>query len=138
MELGKVSVAGLESVNSERAKRAAARRQVARLDEAREEVVKFGAALNFRGFLHAPSNEMGVVSLFGAMAMDLGFMIEAFRQRYPDCEAKQLVDPATGMWEKCRIEFEFRSGNFLRHRHDPAKCDLIVCWEHNCKGLGPD
>jgi len=29
------------------------------------------------------------------------------------------------------IEFEARSGNFLKDKHDPNKCDLIVCWEHN-------
>jgi hypothetical protein len=30
-----------------------------------------------------------------------------------------------------KIEFEYESRNFLRHMHDPAKCDIIVCWEHN-------
>jgi hypothetical protein len=30
-----------------------------------------------------------------------------------------------------KIEFELESRNFLRHMHDPAKCDIIVCWEHN-------
>jgi hypothetical protein len=26
---------------------------------------------------------------------------------------------------------EFRSKGFSRDQHDPEKCDLIVCWEHN-------
>src|SRR5437867_2413406 len=33
----------------------------------------YGSALDFRGFLHAPVNEMGVVCLFGAVAAELGF-----------------------------------------------------------------
>lgn len=33
-----------------------------------------------------------------------------------------------------RIEFEYRSRNFREHRHDPADCDLIVCWEHDWPG----
>ena len=31
------------------------------------------------------------------------------------------------------IEFEALSRNFKDHGHDPNKCDLIVCWEHNWK-----
>jgi hypothetical protein len=29
------------------------------------------------------------------------------------------------------IELEQYSRNFVTHLHDPNKCDLIVCWEHN-------
>lgn len=29
------------------------------------------------------------------------------------------------------IEFEARSRNFLKDKHDLTKCDLIVCWEDN-------
>ena len=31
------------------------------------------------------------------------------------------------------IEFEATSRNFDIHKHDPKKCNLIVCWEHNWK-----
>lgn len=31
------------------------------------------------------------------------------------------------------IEFEARSKNFEKDKHDPNKCDLIVCWEDNWK-----
>ena len=31
------------------------------------------------------------------------------------------------------IEFEATSRNFKVHKHDPNKCNLIVCWEHNWK-----
>ena len=36
-----------------------------------------------------------------------------------------------GGWRRVRIEFEYQSRNFQRHNHDPAGCDLIVCWEDN-------
>lgn len=36
-----------------------------------------------------------------------------------------------GNWQIVTIEFEFESKNFRQHRHDPAGCDIIVCWEHN-------
>src|SRR5258706_386413 len=67
----------------------------------------YGAPIDLRGIRHAPVNELGVVALFGALAEELGYLIEAVRVRFPDCEAKRLVDARTGRWEKCRIEFEF-------------------------------
>ena len=35
------------------------------------------------------------------------------------------------MWQPVDIELEQYSRNFVSHMHDPNKCDLIVCWEHN-------
>jgi hypothetical protein len=89
---------------------------------------RFGAPLNFRGLLHAPVNELGVLVLFGALAHDLGFGIESVTGSFPDCEAKRREG---GTWRRVRVEVEYQSRNFLAHRHDPAACDLIVCWEHN-------
>lgn len=37
---------------------------------------RYGAPINFRGILHEPINESGVIMLFGAMALDLGFAVE--------------------------------------------------------------
>ena len=91
----------------------------------------FGAPLDFRGLRHAPINETGVVFLFGMVALELGFHVEAVHAAYPDCEAKRCVDAKRERWQRVRIEFEFRSRNFRDHGHDPSRCDLIVCWEHN-------
>jgi hypothetical protein len=88
-----------------------------------------GAPIEFPGLRHAPANEGGVVFLFGAMAPKLGFLVDSFQNEFPDCEAKRLIAPDT--WQNVRIEFEYESRNFREHGHDPAKCDLIVCWEHN-------
>jgi hypothetical protein len=63
------------------------------------------------------------------MAERLGFLVNAVRMSFPDCGAMRQAGP--DMWESVRIEFEYQSGNFRKHGHDPKGCDLIVCWEHN-------
>jgi hypothetical protein len=78
---------------------------------------------------HEPLNEQGVVLLFGMLAKDLGYMIEAVQTGFPDCEAKRQVGPAR--WQHVRIEFEFESKNFREHDHPASGCDMIVCWRHN-------
>lgn len=92
---------------------------------------RLGPFLNFRGLQHAPINEQGVVFLFGMVAFDLGYVVEGVGTGFPDCDAKRSTDSAGRVWERVRIEFEYRSRNFQTHGHDPAGCDLIVCWEHN-------
>ena len=92
---------------------------------------QFGSPINFRGLRHAPINEQGVVFLFGMVSHELGFLVEAIQAGYPDCEAKRCVDQTKQRWQRVRIEFEFWSSNFNDHGHDPAGCDLIVCWEHD-------
>ncbi len=91
----------------------------------------YGSVLNFRGLLHAPVNEQGVVFLFGMVCLDLGFIVEAVQTGYPDCIAKRRVKGKKDIWERVRIEFEYRSSNF---NHKPDGCDLIVCWEHDWPG----
>lgn len=89
---------------------------------------RYGAPMDFRGISNEPINEHGVVMVFGILARELGFSVERVASTFPDCEAKRcMVDG----WTRVRIEFEFQSRNFERHGHDPAGCDLIVCWENN-------
>ena len=92
---------------------------------------EFGAPISFRGLTHAPINEQGVVYLFGMVSYELGFIVEAVHQSFPDCEAKRCVDLKKNRWQRVRIEFEYLSSNFRQHGHDPNQCDLIVCWEHD-------
>jgi hypothetical protein len=80
----------------------------------------------------APTNEMGVVFLFGTLAKELGFMVIRLQAEFPDCEAFREVEP--GRWQWVRIEFEYESRNFLAHGHKLDGCDLIVCWKHNWEG----
>jgi hypothetical protein len=77
----------------------------------------------------APTNEQGVLFLFGAVARKLGFVVLRIQPGYPDCEALREMEP--GLWQRIRIEFEYESRNFLMHGHKPDKCHLIVCWKHN-------
>lgn len=89
----------------------------------------YGNPVDFRGLRHEPVNEQGVVFLFGMVARELGYHVEAVQTGYPDCEAKRQVD--AGKWQRVRIEFEFESRNFRDHGHHPDGCDVIVCWRHN-------
>ena len=79
--------------------------------------------------MFAPLNEAGVLYLFGALSERLGFVVLRVQTEYPDCEAMRVVGDQR--LQRVRIEVEYESRNFLRHMHDPAGCDLIVCWENN-------
>ena len=89
----------------------------------------YGNPIDFRGLRHEPVNEEGVVFLFGMVARELGYLVEAVQAGFPDCEAKRQVGP--GKWQRVRIEFEFESRNFRDHGHSAEGCDLVVCWRHN-------
>ncbi len=89
----------------------------------------YGNPIDFRGLRHEPVNEQGVVFLFGMVAKEIGYMVEAVQGAYPDCEAKRQIGPNN--WQRVRIEFEFESRNFRDHGHPAAGCDVIVCWRHN-------
>jgi len=95
-----------------------------------------GAPMSLPAMAYEPVNEMGVMVLFSMLAQQLGFVIEAVQSGFPDCEAKIEVEP--GRWQHFRIEFEYESLQFKKHGHDPAKCDLIVCWRHNWKNCPPN
>jgi hypothetical protein len=87
----------------------------------------YGAPIDFRGLRPAPVNEQGVVFLFGMVAYELGFIVEAVHAAYPDCDAKRCIDTRNQRWQRVRIEFEFKSRTFRDDGHDPKGCDLIVC-----------
>jgi hypothetical protein len=95
----------------------------------RDDRPTYGNPIDFRGLRHEPVNEQGVVFLFGMVARELGYFVEAVQAGFPDCEAKRQVE--AGKWQRVRIEFEFESRNFRDHGHSPEGCDVIVCWRHN-------
>jgi len=92
----------------------------------------YGPALMPAALAHGPTNELGVIYLFGMLASRLGFVVMRIQAEFPDCEAMRRVEG--DRWQKVRIEFEFESRNFLKHLHRVEDCDLIVCWEHNWEG----
>lgn len=71
-----------------------------------------------------PKNEIGVRELFAQRAARLGYQILESRAAFPD-----YVLERDG--QKIFVEAEFRTSDFLRHRHDLGRCDLILVWEHD-------
>lgn len=93
--------------------------------------VKLGRPLNFRGIIYEPQSEQAVVHLFGAVSEEMGYRVEKIQHAFPDCIALRRVPGGRGAWERVRVEFELRSSQFRLHKHNPAGCDVIVCWEHD-------
>ncbi len=87
-----------------------------------------GDLINFRGLVYSPTNENGVIFLFGKVANDLNMYIEEIKPGFPDCIARRFNGKG---WERVDVEFEYTSSSFKQHGHDPQKCDIIVCWEHD-------
>jgi|SRR6185437_8138242 len=96
-----------------------------------EDRAVFGPPVCRGPLVHWPSNENGVLFLFGALAERMGFVATLIRTAFPDCEALREVGP--DQWQRVFIEFEFDSRSFIAHKHNPKKCDIIVCWIHNWK-----
>ena len=92
-----------------------------------------GEAIGEVPILFEPVNELGVVMIFGMIHKQLGFpYIVKVGAGFPDA----VVMDQDG--ELRRIEFEYRLSNFLLHRHDPSKCDFIICWEDDLGDRAPD
>jgi len=94
---------------------------------------RVGEAIGEVPILFEPVNELGVVMIFGMIHKQLGFpYIVKVGAGFPDA----MVIDQDG--ELRRIEFEYRLSNFLQHRHDPSKCDFIICWEDDLGDRAPD
>ena len=77
-----------------------------------------------------PSIEMGVVFAFGRCFEDFKFSSVGFYHKYPDARAYSRI-----FNRNILIEFEYKSSNFIRHKHDIDKVDLIICWRHDAYAL---
>ena len=87
-----------------------------------------GDLINFRGLVYSPTNENGVIFLFGKVVEDLNMYIEEIKTGFPDCIGRRFTGRG---WERVYIEFEYKSSQFKEHNHNPDDCDIIVCWEHD-------
>jgi hypothetical protein len=76
-----------------------------------------------------PENENGVILLFGYLLPKLGIVCERSSSGFPDAIFRKV--DKNGKVEIKRVEFEFKSSNFIQHGHNIKKCDLIVCWEND-------
>lgn len=75
-----------------------------------------------------PRSELNVREVFAQRAERLGYRIVESRAAFPD-----YVLEHEG--ERIFAEAEFRTSNFLRHRHDLARCDLVIVWEHDLPSM---
>ena len=85
----------------------------------REEV---GRPIKIEGMAYAPTNEQGVVFLFGRLASQMGFHVESIGTGFPDCHARRRGKPS-------RVEFEYRASSYIGH--PPRGADVVVCWEND-------
>jgi len=92
---------------------------------------RFGERINFKSLSCAPINEQGVVYLFGVLHEVFDFKVELIQTGFPDCIARRKIDK--NKYEELKIEFEFESSSFVKHKHNPNEIDIIICWEHNWK-----
>jgi len=72
-----------------------------------------------------PRNEAETIELFEAAQESLGWQIVHLQVRFPDA----IIENVKG--QRLTVEFEYKARNFHHHGHDPAGCDLIVCWRNN-------
>ena len=83
----------------------------------------------FAPFSFAPTNEQGVLFVFGGVAHELGLCVTRIQMQFPDIEAMREVGP--NRCQPVHLEAEYESKNFLLHMHPLDGCDGIVCWIHN-------
>lgn len=89
----------------------------------------YGAPFFVTPLAMAPTTENGVIFLFGAKALELGFMMIRIQPGFPDGEGFREVEP--GRWQLKKLEFELESRNYVTHGHPVGGADILVCWKHN-------
>jgi hypothetical protein len=72
-----------------------------------------------------PANEVETIALYRAMEDRLEWRIVHLQSAFPDA----IIEDREG--RRLRAEFEFVASNFREHGHDPAGCDLIICWRND-------
>lgn len=91
-----------------------------------------GEKLGIPEMSYGPVEENGVIFLFGLLYKHLGFdCVEEVHKRFPDCIARKKI--AQGKYQKVSIEFEYKSSDFVGHKHlekmkKGIECDYIICW----------
>lgn len=75
-----------------------------------------------------PRSELNVREIFAQRADHLGYRIVESRAAFPDYLLEHEGD-------RILAEAEFRTSDFLRHRHDLARCDLVIVWEHDLASM---
>ncbi len=63
--------------------------------------------------------------------INLVYIKEFHINKFPDMVGVRINKD--GNLENINIEFESVSFNFVKHKHPSAKCNIIICWNHNWK-----
>lgn len=92
-----------------------------------EHMVKIDAIDSEEIGAFVPQNEMGVLFLLGGIIDRIGYRMAYIDGRYPDAV---LVSPDK---QKVKTELEFNASSFVHHGHNPALCDLVICWNEDAK-----
>lgn len=75
-----------------------------------------------------PTNEQETIDLFKLACDWHGWTIVDLQRACPDA----VIENGAGV--RLSAEFEHLARSFRAHGHDPASCDLIVCWVNNWPG----
>lgn len=75
-----------------------------------------------------PVSEAETIELFRVMESLVGWRIVKLQGPFPDAVIKN------GRGRRLVAEFEYKASGFRHHRHDPAGCDLIICWCNDWPG----
>lgn len=86
----------------------------------------------YENLMCEPSCEQEVVVLFAMMSKHLQYYIlGVWQDSFPDCEAMRVE--SGGSVRQVKIEFQYKSKDFVSDGHNPNGCDVIVCWKDNWK-----
>lgn len=78
-----------------------------------------------------PQNEIQTREWFVAHLADFDYNIVKSASAFPD----YILEGLDGT--SYRVEVESESANFIRHKHNAAGCDFVLCWIHNAKLVIP-
>jgi len=68
-----------------------------------------------------PQNEQGTIALFARLSNGLGYTFKEIGTRCPDAILQKNG-------HEVRVEFEYESLSFKKHKHNPDDVDLVICW----------
>lgn len=72
-----------------------------------------------------PKNEIQTREWFAAHISESDYDLIASQAAFPD----YVLADRNGT--QYRVEVEHKSASFIQHRHDPSRCDFVLCWVHN-------
>jgi hypothetical protein len=85
-----------------------------------------GRAWNMDRIKFIPTNEIQTREWFVDRLEEFDYIILESQAACPDWILSKNGD-------EIRAEVEYRSANFIQHKHKANECELVICWIHNSK-----